>query len=103
MAAPFAALESRLNRAVLSHLANATASAYNAHGQLQTFDVVFDAATEPQFAGLVSDAAPQVQCQTSDVTHVVWDSGITVAGTAYSVATIRHDGTGLTTLTLREA
>lgn len=103
MATPFAALESRINTAALKHISNAAASAFDAHGQLQAFEVIFDAATAPQFAGLVADGAPQALCKTSDVADVAWDGGITVGATAYSVANIRHDGAGMTTLTLREA
>ena len=103
MAANFAALEARLTACVFKHLPNATASAYDAHGQLQTFDVMFDGASQALLGGMVADTAPRVMCQTSAVTGMAWDSGVTVAGTDYAVATIAHVGTGVTTLTLREA
>ena len=51
----------------------------------------------------MGDRSPQAQCKTADVADLTWDSGITIAGTAYSVASARPDGTGITTLTLREA
>lgn len=79
------------------------ASAYNAHGQLIEFGAIFDGATEPHLAGIVSDPSPRVVCQTASVTDVAWNSGITVAGVDYTVANIAHDGTGVTTLSLREA
>ena len=103
MATPFAALESRVNSAALRHASNAACSALNAQGQLQAFEGLFDAASTPQFGGMVADLAPQVQCKTSDVAALAWAGGITVSGTAYTVANISHDGTGWTTLTLREA
>lgn len=79
------------------------ASAYNAHGQRVEFTVLYDGATSALLGGMVADTAPQIMCQTSTVAGMAWDSGITVAGTDYAVATIAHDGTGVTTLTLREA
>lgn len=103
MATPFAALEARVNSAALRHTSNAACSALDTLGQLQAFEGVFDAASIPQFGGMLSDLAPQVQCKTVDVAHLTWAGGITVAGTAYTVANIGHDGTGWTTLTLREA
>lgn len=80
-----------------------TASAYNAHGQLFEFDVIFDAAYAPQLGGLVGDSAPQAMCKTADVASATWDSGLTVGGTAYIVTSAQPDGTGVTTLQLREA
>ena len=103
MPQPFAALEARLNQAVFGHIANAAASAYTANGVLVEFDVIFDAAYGLQLGGLVGDSSPQAQCKTSDVADLTWDSGITINGTAYSVASARPDGTGSTTLMLREA
>ena len=102
MPQPFAALETRLNQAVFKHVSNAAASAYTAHGQIVEFDVIFDSAYSMHLGGLVGDTAPQAQCKTADVADLTWDSGITVAGIAYSVASARPDGMGLTTLTLRE-
>ena len=103
MATPFATLESRVTDAALKHIANKTASAYDAYGQALSFTVIFDAASEVLFGGMVSDVGPQVMCKTADVADAVWDSGITVGVTAYTVANIHHDGTGVTTLSLREA
>ena len=51
----------------------------------------------------MADAAPRAMCQTASVADVAWADGITIDGTAYTVANIAHDGTGVTTLTLREA
>ena len=79
------------------------ASAFNAHGVLLTFGAIFDAATAPQLGGLVADASPRAMCQTASVADVAWADGITIDGMAYTVANIAHDGTGVTTLTLREA
>jgi len=79
------------------------ASAYTALGALVEFDVIFDAAYGQQLGGIVGDTSPTAHCKTSDVAHLSWDSGITVAGTAYTVASASPDGTGVTTLTLREA
>lgn len=80
-----------------------TASALNGQGQAVTFGAIFDGATEPHLAGIVSDPSPRVTCRSADVAAVAWASGITVDGTAYTVATIAPDGTGVTTLSLREA
>lgn len=103
MPQPFAALETRLNQAVFKHVVNAAASAYTAHGQIVEFDVIFDAAYGEHMGGLVGDVSPMAQCKTADVADLTWDSGITVDGTAYTVASARPDGTGITLLQLREA
>lgn len=103
MSQSFAALENRLNQAVFKHASNAACSALDGQGVMQTFDGVFDAASAAQFGGMVSDVAPQVLCKTADISALAWSGGITVAGTAYTVTDIAHDGTGVTTLALRKA
>lgn len=96
----FAAASARCTASVFSRLANAGAAAFDAHGVPVAFDVIFDAPAAS--AGLVADVGPQAQCQTADVSGVEWGSGITINGTAYTVAAIAPDGTGVTTLQLRE-
>lgn len=103
MTAPFAAMEQRLTQAVFRHVTNASATAFNLHGVEQAFDVVFDTPTIGQFAGLVGDAVPVALCKTADVADLTWDSGITIAGTPYTVSAASPDGTGVTRLELREA
>ena len=103
MPQPFAALETRLNQSVFKHVANAAASAYTEAGELVAFDVIFDAAYGEQLGGLVGDVSPLATCKTADVASLTWAGGITIGGTAYTVASARPDGTGITTLSLREA
>lgn len=46
---------------------------------------------------------PVALCKTADVADLTWDSGITIAGTPYTVSAASPDGTGVTRLELREA
>ena len=78
------------------------ASAFDEHGVLTEFPVIFDAAYGEHLGGLVGDTAPQAVCKTADVADLTWASGIKVDGVDYLVASARPDGTGLTTLHLRE-
>ena len=80
-----------------------TASATNALGVPVTFTVQMDRGAQQVLGGLVGDTGPVALCRSADVAAVAWASGITVDGTAYTVATIAPDGTGVTTLSLREA
>lgn len=97
----FQAAAARCGAAVFAHLATHTAAAFTPHGVQVEFDVIFDA--QSVVAGLVSDIGPQALCQSADVSGVVWADGITIGGTAYTVSAIQPDGTGVTTLQLREA
>lgn len=80
-----------------------TASAFDEHGVLAEFPVIFDAAYGEHLGGLVGDTSPQAVCKTADVASLSWSSGIKVNGVDYLVASARPDGTGTTTLHLREA
>ena len=80
-----------------------TASALNGQGQAVTFGAIFDGATEPHLAGIVSDPPPRAACRRAAAAAVSTASTPTVDGIAYTVANIAHDGTGVTALTLREA
>lgn len=97
----FAAAAARCTASVFARLANASAEALDGNNLPIAFDVVFDAPAAQ--AGFVADIGPQALCQTADVAAVAWGSGITIAGTDYTVSAIQPDGTGVTTLQLREA
>lgn len=80
----------------------APATAYDAHGIEHSFGVIFDAPVAAQFGGMVADETPSAICQSADVAGLTWDSGITIAGTAWMVTAATPDGTGVTRLSLRE-
>ena len=102
MTAPFAALEQRLNSAVLSHLANASAVV----GGGAPVDVIFDAdyvLAEVGATGMAA-TAPAVTLPTARVPRPF--SGVTVEVnylgnvTRWRVAEHQPDGTGLSVLLL---
>lgn len=67
-----------------------------------TVPVIFDAAYTAA-AGLVESTGPQVTGKTSDLAAAVQGTAISVNGAAYVVTGHQPDGTGITTLQLREA
>lgn len=102
-AAPFAALESRLNSAVVRGLSNATAT-------LQTGQVsgIFDAAYQ-EILG-VSSAEPSFLAAAADLAGVARNSAVSITysvlgmvDVAHTVREIQPDGTGMVRLLLRKA
>ena len=69
----------------------------------QAFPVLFDGPYQSAMAGLVETSAPQITCKSADVASAVQGTPITVGTTAYKVATVQPDGTGITTLVLELA
>lgn len=61
---------------------------------------IFDAPTINAF-GLAADTAPSLTLATDDATGAVVGGSVSIAGTAYTVASIEPDGTGMTTLVLK--
>jgi hypothetical protein len=97
MAAPFAALETRLNAAVVAHLANAEADFGGGVVVAGEFSNGYAAAlgvagTNPGFLG-----------QSTDLAAVTRGSTVTISGTTYTVVAIEPDGTGMTRLDLEKA
>jgi len=97
MATGFAALEARVNNAAIKFLSNAEATIGAA-----TVPVVFDAAYLSA-GGMFESSGPQVTGKSADLASAVQGSPITINGQAYTVTGNQPDGTGMTTLQLREA
>lgn len=96
MAATFAALEARVNRAVISRVANAAVVLGAA-----TFYGIFDK-TYVDPLGITS-SEPRLVAKSTDVASATLGTPITVNGTAYTVREKQPDGTGMTTLLLEAA
>jgi hypothetical protein len=107
----FAALETRVNAAVVGRLANATATIVEPSDVVgETFTGIFDAAYQviDQATGIPS-SAPVLTAQVSDFPDSVVDAleegdtvSFNIAGVTYAVVEPQPDGTGMTTLRLRK-
>lgn len=95
MATPFAAIETRINAAVVSHLANATAD----FGGGVVVDGIFDA-DYGDALNLVAGTMPAFAASTATLSGILPGSTVVIGGTSYSVSTVKPDGTGLTRLML---
>ncbi len=100
MAAPFAALESRLNTAVLSRLSNAAVTVDGAEVN-GIFDNGYDLATVG-LSGMAS-TQPTFTLSTSSVPASPVGTPVVVNGTNYLVAAHEPDGTGISRLILERA
>jgi hypothetical protein len=96
MATPFAAIEARINAAVVSHLANATAD----FGGGVVVDGIFRASYSDAF-GMVNSEMSSFEAETDDLTGVEVGDTVTVGGKARTVSSIQPDGTGITLLALK--
>lgn len=96
MAAPFAAIEARINAAVVSHLANATAD----FGSGVVVDGVYDADYGDPL-GLVAGSSKVFMAESALMTSFTVGQALTLGGTSYTVAAIEPDGTGMTRLRLK--
>lgn len=83
MSAPFAALEQRLNRAVLRHLANATAQ----HASGQPFDVLLQRELVQPFGAAVDGAGYTCSFEVSVAPTVAEGDRLTIDDVHYRVAT----------------
>ena len=82
MPAPFAALEQRLNRAVLRHLANATPQ----HASGQPFDVLLQRELTQPFGGAVDAAGMTCSFALDSAPALAEGDRLTIDGTHYRVA-----------------
>lgn len=96
MSAPFAALEARVNAAVIAHLANATAD----FGGGVVVDGVFRDPAVDAF-GMVASDQPTFEALTESIVAVVTGSAVTINGRSYVVASVSPDSTGMSVLTLK--
>ena len=95
--APFAPLESRLNRAVFARLANTQATIGAA-----TVDAVFDNGYTMGTVGAygMAGSQPALTLATADVPATPVGAAVTVGAVAYTVAAHEPDGTGISRLLL---
>ena len=97
MAAPFAALEARLNQAVFSRLSNAQATL--AGGMVTG---IFNAAyAQESMGGFVAASEPTFTLASSAVPAIVAGAVLVVNGVTYSVIEPMPSGDGITVLRLR--
>ena len=97
MSTPFAAIEAATATAAVAALANAAATIGGA-----TVSGIFDNGFDPSFGNLVGDRVRSFTCKTSDLgTITPGTTTVTIAGTAYTVAEVQPDGTGVTVLALK--
>lgn len=103
MTASFAARETRLNSAVVRHLANADAEWLSlAGGTKKTVPVIFDNSYGDAFSGLVGGQQPTAQGAAADFAGVANDDSLVIGGAEYIVTNVEPDGTGMVVLRLRE-
>lgn len=98
MAAPFAALEARVNAAVFARLANATAD----FGGGVMVDGVFDNPYAEAF-GLVGGSWPTFAADSSALPALTEGLPLTIGAVAYKVAEAHPDGAGGTVIQLENA
>lgn len=94
--APFAAVESLVNRGVQSMLANAVASI----GGGDPFGVIFDQPFEAPFGGDIDSSAPVCSGLVELLGGLQRGDSITVSGQLYSVQQTKTDSTGWVVLQL---
>ena len=100
----FAAIESRVNRAVIGRLANREAL-YTpmGGGEARTLAGIFDAEYAVRLEELAGDSSPAFTCSADDIGDVRRGAGLVIDGEQYEVVEPKPDGAGLTVLRLRSA
>jgi hypothetical protein len=100
MAAAFAALETRLNRAVFSRLANVDAVVNSV-----AVPAIFDAAYAQGSVGAygMASSQPVLTLATADVPATPVGAAVVVGAASYLVAEHQPDGTGISRLLLEAA
>ena len=99
-AAPFAALEARVNAAVFARLANVVVQL----GGVQRSGIFDNGHTVASVAGLgMASRGPVLQLLTAEVPPTPEGRQIVVQGRAYTVVEHQPDGTGISTLMLEVA
>ena len=97
MAATFAALEGRVNRAALKRLSNADALLAGLFVQ-----GIFDAEyLEVDLGSGIESSSPALTLASADVPPNVGGAAVVVNGKTYKVVEPKPDGTGMTVLRLR--
>lgn len=98
MAAPFAALEARVNAAVVARLANATV----VRGA-ETATAIFDAPRQVVFDGMVQTTEPALRLLDGALPNLARNDALTVNGAAYVVREVSEPDVGMLTVELRKA
>src|SRR5690606_22810520 len=98
MSGAFAALESRVNRAVMHRLSNAMAIIGGS-----AVPVVFDRLYTEALDGDAAGYTPTVMGRDADLAGATYGAAMVVQGVSYTVTSVEPDGTGLTRLQLRRA
>ena len=97
MAAPFAALEARVNRAVITRLSNVDALLAGLPVQ-----GIFDAEyLEVDMGSGIQSSGPALTLPSANVPANSGGAAVTVNGKTYKVVESQPDGTGMTVLRLR--
>ena len=99
MATAFAALESRLNSAVLQRLSNAEATLPGG----TVVPVIFDNGYAQGLGGMVETSQPSCQIASTEAAALVQGGVLAIGAVSYRVAEVHPDGTGITTLVLELA
>lgn len=103
MASAFAALEQRVNTAVVARVSNAEA----AIGTASPVPVIFDKPYLAGLGGFAESSVPQCSGKSDDLASAVQGTAITITASGiavgYRVTEHQPDGTGFTTLFLEKA
>lgn len=97
MAAPFAALETRVNAAVFKRLANSDATLAG----VAVSGIFRNPYQMDEITGGVAGSAPEFDLLSSSVPASVVGASLVIGATTYKVVETMPDGTGVTTLRLR--
>lgn len=99
MPTPFASIETAINAAAVSALANATLT----WGVASSADGVFRNPAAAQLGDLVLGSEPTFTALTSAVGGIAYGTAVTCNATSYTVVRSEPDGAGMTRLTLQTA
>ena len=102
MGNPFAAAESRVNKAVMSRLSNAEARIETSALGVIVVSGIFDNEYGAAFDGFVGSQQPTFICKTDDLSAGIQGQLCTINDVAYEITNIEPDGVGMTTLRLRK-
>lgn len=101
MPAPFAALEARVNAAVIDHLANRVGSFTPVAGVARDVSGVFDAEYATQLEQMAGDSTPAFSGRTDQLADATRGSLLTLPEGNFEVVEAQPDGAGMTVLRLR--
>lgn len=99
MPTPFSSIETALNAAAVSALANATLT----WGVSSSADGVFRNPAATQMGDLVLGSEPTFTGLTSAIGAIAYGTSVTCNSTSYTVVRNEPDGAGMTRLTLQTA